>query len=239
MDCSNFLHWNRDENSFTARLFEGILFPLFKQSDEAFQDFLNTLVEKSADNLKFIQGKFPDTNIIGWKKIEIPFFKDGMLFLECVDVYSYIKNEFINQVKNEDLFQDLLPKEWDNKTEFDCVILCEDKKHNKHLIVFEVKCYTDLKEKEINRQHDWLEKFKEIGLIDEYHHFGLISYSNLHNATGIFIRENFKYGFSILSWEDLRLYLIESDRFHRPDVQLYKVLHKDGSHDTKRYLIKP
>jgi hypothetical protein len=37
------LFYNRDENSFTARLFEGILFPKFYNRNDEFVDFIKTI----------------------------------------------------------------------------------------------------------------------------------------------------------------------------------------------------
>lgn len=244
MENSNFLHWNRDENSFTARLFEGILFPKFKKSKEAFNEFLKLLEDKSNHNLYCIKNKFPSTNITSWKNEKELSFKDGMLFLECVDMFSYIKHEFINEKGKENLekISKYLPDKIPDKTEFDCVILCEDKDHREHLIVFEVKCYTDLNSKELNRQHNWLEIFKGTGLIHNYYHFGLIAYDNLKNAQGIFNCKNFKDdNLFILTWEDFRQYVTESDgkRFYEKiDCELYKTIGIYGNRGNKRFILK-
>jgi hypothetical protein len=239
MENSNLLHWNRDENSFTARLFEGILFPKFKKSNDAFSEFLNVISLESARNFDCIKKRFPDSNTTSLSKDKEFVFLDGMLFLECVDVYSYIKNEFSKGRESElsDKISRLFPNGYIDKTEFDCVILCKDKEGKKLLIVFEVKCYSDLDSKEINRQHEWLEKFKEIGLFDDYYHFGLISYDNFKNAIKIFKSLNYE-RFSILTWEDFKQYVTESDRFSYQDLQLNNIVHKNGKRENKRYLLK-
>ncbi len=239
IDFSEVIHHNRDENSFTARLFEYILFPLwFKEKEScvtaSFDKFINILQDSSERNYNVIQNKYPDTNIKTWKYKDQLFFKDAMLFLEVLDINHYCKTYKIEKVNTEK----------SDRTEFDCVVLCEDKNRNEHIIVFEVKCYTDLKCEEICRQNKILIKYDKI-LYDGFHHFALISYDNLHNAVKMFDGRHFmkcpnnhviQNGLYIVTWDDFKKYM-KPPRFSDTDVKLYKKVSRNGNGSSKRHLV--
>jgi len=231
MDFSKVMHHNRDENSFTARLFEHILFPLWfkenKNKNTSFEKFLNILRSSSEQNYNAIQNKFPNTNIKPWINNDGLFFKDAMLFLEVFDLNHFCKtNNIETDIKESD------------KTEFDCVILCIDKNGKEHIIVFEVKCYTDLKDEEICRQNKILLTYDK-KLYDAFHHFALISHDNLTNAINIFDKEHFKKcenGLYIVTWDDFKEYL-EPPRFSEVDLTLAREISINGSGPNVRHLV--
>lgn len=234
MSFREVVHRNRDENSFTSRLFEYSLFRSFKESKSSFEKFINMLKESSNKNMNTIIGRFPDTNIKEWTENEELMYIDGMLFVEVYDVYNfYMKNR--NQY-NQDC---QLDKKLD-KTELDCVIICKDLSGKEHLIVFEVKCYTDLEEEEIGRQNEWLNELKKVGMFHKYHHFALISHDNLKNAKQIFNSMHFqkcKNDLYIVTWQDLwDNGFIPRERFFKQDMNLYKKISYEGEERTKRLL---
>jgi len=235
MAFSDIIHYNRDENSFTARLFEYTLFPMWASNPGTFIKFLNILIHASKQNRNQITDKYPHANI---KAFHLPnpinfTFKEGMLFLEALDIYGYCKNNNISLSKSPD------------KTEFDCVIVCEettnDSSKKEHIIVFEVKCYTDLLASEIERQNDWLEEYKKAGLFNEYHHFALISKSNQNNARDTFNNPvNFskcRNGLYIVNWGDFANYLTAPRFANGIDTNLYKNVSYTGVYTTPRTLI--
>jgi len=67
-DIESALDHNRDENSFTSRLFHGVLKPLWEQDKEAFGQFLNFL--KRASNVNGIKERFPRAKVSGWNFCE-------------------------------------------------------------------------------------------------------------------------------------------------------------------------
>lgn len=56
-----FPHKNRVENSFTARLFEGIRFPKFTSDPVSYSVFVKFLNEKGIENRKLIKSKYQKT----------------------------------------------------------------------------------------------------------------------------------------------------------------------------------
>ena len=149
-----------------------------------------------------------------------------MPFLENIDLYSYCINKIGCKKKKID------------KTEFDYVIVAKDKSEKEILIVFEVKCFTDLRHEEIMRQNKWLEYYKSFCLFHDYYHIALISYENIERGT-VPKREFKTENFSIISWDDIEEFIdykrikkeIEFDK-------LKKTIHMDGTSETDRFLIK-
>jgi len=155
---------SRDENSFTARLFEGTIFPNCYKSREFYEQFCR--------NLSMWAGKHGDkTQSCDLHELENTEFVDGMLFVECVDLYSFAGERY------------------PDKTEFDAIIIASEGSKKK-LIVFEVKCYDDLQAKELARQQYHLNALMPLYDYDQYFHIGLISKDNLENAKKIFNQIN-------------------------------------------------
>jgi|WetSurMetagenome_2_1015567.scaffolds.fasta_scaffold09788_3 hypothetical protein len=215
------LHYNRDENSFTARLFEGILFSTFYRDPASFQQFVELVNESSKKNYSFIRNKFG----IQFDEPEMINsdlnFADAMLFVECVDMFS------------------ISGKGWENKTEFDCIILGRSLQGQNYAIVFEVKAYTDLNPGEILQQRRQLEELKG-HLFDKYYHVVLISYDNLIYAGEHVFKKinNSDNQVSIITWEDLRTIVLPSNRFKEVDFKLYKSIEKGGKGKNRRHLLK-
>ncbi|MCK9400944.1 MAG: hypothetical protein M0Q51_13260 [Bacteroidales bacterium] len=222
---STIIHYNRDENSFTARFFERLIIR-FENNKEDFNKFLYLIEEAATANNK---------EVLKNKTLQPPSFRnlqyeDSMPFLENVDLYSYCKRSGID-IK--------IDKETIDKTEFDFVMTAVDDKKKSTIIVFEVKCFTDLKWSEINRQNDILKKYQAAGLYDNFYHIALISYENL--VRGKVPRQAFPgvKNFSIVTWEDVKS-LIDFGRI-RKEIEfslMKKVIHLDGEGKTKRTLIK-
>lgn len=223
LDPREILHCNRDENSFTARLFEGILFPQFHSDPSAFKGFLKKINESSIKNLEYLnqrfESSFPESKMVP-EDLE---FVDAMLFVECVDMFS------------------ALGKGYEDKTEFDCMIFGMTTDGKIYAIVIEIKAYADATGEEIRRQREHLEKLQELNLFDIYHHCILISYDNLLRARKSVFEEiiNNLSGNSILTWENFREYLSHSTRFIKTDFTLFKTIGKeDGIGKTLRHLLK-
>ncbi len=242
--ANNFnLYVNRDENSFTARLFEGILFPQWRESNEnEFNHFLKFLVKCTKKNKEIIKNneKFSDSEITCWKNNDnINKFDSGMLFLELWDInylwYSQNK-ELPGDISDEE--KKLLEKP--DKTELDSVILCKDKSSKQHLLVFEVKCYSNLDASEIKRQKKWMKLYSK--LFDfEFHHFVIIAYDYLNKATEIF---NEKYlgkmnDLFVLTWDDFfeKGYIKNEISFPNNCFNLHNEIRKDHTTSKRRNLI--
>lgn len=229
MSFVKIIHNNRDENSFTARLFENILFPRWYANNDDFQEFVEILKTSSKLNQEIIRKnpKFENTKIGSWEFRDKLYFLDGMLFLELYDVDAYCKKNYGITINNSD------------KTELDCVIICKDEDNNEHLIVFEVKCYTDLVREEIERQHARLRTFMQNNLFYDFHHFALISHDNLINANKIFRGDYLKdieNGLYLVTWDNIKRYLIPP-RFSEVDLKLHKSINRNNDGLTRRSLI--
>lgn len=227
------LYVNRDENSFTARLFEGILFPKLRNSKKEFNAFLDFLVEYTKENKKTIKNnkKFSDSEITCWKNNDnINKFDSGMLFLELWDIYNLIDSSNT----------DIKPPKLD-KTELDAVVLCKDKNNKQHLLVFEVKCYTDLKKDQIKKQKVWLEYYSKSFNI-KFHHFVIIAYDNLINAKSIFDKNHLgkMNDLFVLTWDDFYEgeYLTDECLFPKECLNLHKRIGKKDN-GSIRNLVKP
>jgi hypothetical protein len=148
-------------------------------------------------------------------------FVDAMLFVECVDMYSATK------------------KGWLDKTEFDCIIFGRSPDEQIHAIVIEVKAYTDIEPKELDRQKQHLAGLKN-DLFDSYNHIVLISYDNLIYASENLFKTivNPPNNVLILTWDDFKIEIKGSDRFFEKDFHLYKTLHKDGLGNNLRHMMK-
>jgi len=221
---SSIIHYNRDENSFTARFFERLIIS-FEKNREKFTEFLS-LIEKAAGENKETLGN----EMLQPPSFGILYYEDSMPFLENVDLYSYCKRSGIDIEIDKDSI---------DKTEFDFVMTAVDDKKKSTIIVFEVKCFTDLKWSEINRQNDILKKYQAAGLYDNFYHIALISYENL--VRGKVPRQAFPgvKNFSIVTWEDVKS-LIDFGRIKK-EIEfslLYKVNQLDGVGKTSRNLIK-
>ena len=222
---SDIIHFNRDENSFTARFFERLI-PKFEKSNEEFNHFLS-IIQKTA---VYNKGQLKNNNLQppSFSKMK---YLDSMPFLENIDLYSYCKN---NDIQIE------IDEESVDKTEFDYVITAEDESREQIIIVFEVKCFSDLREEEIVRQNKLLEEYKKVRLFDEYFHIALISHENFIN--GRVPQNSFQNAncFSIITWDDIKEF-IDSKRIKNEIElsQLKKVIHKkNGKGETDRFLIK-
>jgi hypothetical protein len=215
------LHSNRDENSFTARLFEGILFPQFYRDPSSFKGFLEKVNGSSINNLAYLNKRF-DTRFPETKRLPDDLeFVDAMLFVECVDMFSAFE------------------KGAEDKTEFDCMIFGRSPDAQIHTIVIEVKAYSDLDPGEIERQRKHLESLKN-KLFDIFHHVVLISYDNLKNAGKkmFYPMINKPDHIIILTWDNFRDIVFPSDRFTETDFTLYKTIRKkDGTGKNIRHLL--
>jgi hypothetical protein len=215
------LHSNRDENSFTARLFEGILFPKFYRDPSSFKGFLEKVNESSFANLAILNNRF-DTQFPEPKKVPTDLeFVDAMLFVECVDMFSAFKQGF------------------EDKTEYDCMIFGRTTDEKIHVIVIEIKAYSDLDPGEIKRQRKHLESLKN-KLFDIFHYVVLISYDNLKNAGKKMFYQmiNKPDHIIILTWDNFRNIVLPSDRFTETDFTLYKTIRKkDGTGKNLRHLL--
>ncbi|MBF0430775.1 MAG: hypothetical protein HQK83_05820 [Fibrobacteria bacterium] len=196
-----------------------------------------------------------NTHIKKWTPDSTLFFEDGMLFLESLDIAAYyeaINEGFKNTLENR-LFEFKKKKDENikktpetlrvDKTEFDCVILCKNQQGEEELLVIEVKCYTDLDEEEIERQQVILKTLVDEKCIAQYHHFTLISYSNVINpkSNSIWAKERFKEldnDLHIVTWDDFAEYLCD-DRMPIQCLHLSKHIHiKDLKPGTHRDLIR-
>jgi hypothetical protein len=212
MKIEDALFLNRDENSFTARLFEGSIFPAcYRELDASQRIFfpqfiqrINKGLQRCSSYSKLLAANIPDS-------LE---FKEGMLFVECIDLFA------ANQ------------KACDDKTEFDAIIAAYDEVNQKNvLLVFEVKCFSDLNCSEIIRQQKRLEELTTIfeNLPDnqgfEYYHIALIAEDNLKHATKLYAQLSDAYSnksinnFSIITWEDLLGDIPESDYLMRNRIK--------------------
>ena len=209
------IHYNRDENSFTARLFERMA-KRFESEPNYFREFIERIKDSTKCNYK-----------ITWQNL---LYCDSMLFLENYDLYSYC----INQIGEENTNLQNIKVD---KTEFDFVIVAKDGNKNDILIVFEVKCFSNLDKEEIERQNKWLEIYKNAKLFNNYYHIALISYENFNRGSIIKQLGNIN-NFSIITWEDIKGF-IEPNRI-KDNIEfdkLYFKVKKNGERATKRHLI--
>ena len=216
------IHYNRDENSFTARLFEKLVIKFEdSENDKTFKSFTKTLSHACG-----LKDKEKECALL----TELSYV-DSMLFLENWDIYGYCKNH--------DIAIDLDENNID-KTEFDFVIIGKTKDNKFILIAFEVKCFTDLKFKEIERQNKLLEIYKKANLFSDFFHFALISYENKKNGDIPEETLNAKFhNYSIITWDDIKDKFIDYTRIKK-EIEfncLYKKIHIDGDKETKRKLI--
>lgn len=224
-NISSVIHYNRDENSFTARFFERLIIR-FEQKTEDFSNFLSCVEIAASNNKKILENETLQPPTFGILKYE-----DSMPFLENVDMYSYCKMKGIEIEIDKDSI---------DKTEFDFVITAADDSNKSTIIVFEVKCFTDLKLSEIKRQNDILKKYEKAGLYDNFYHIALISYENIKH--GVVPKQDFPEAknFSIVTWEDVRKF-IDFKRIKK-DIEfslLFKVIHlQNGDGKTRRFMIK-
>jgi len=183
---SRIIHYNRDENSFTARLFESYLFPYWHNNKSEFNSFVQALKVANFKSQSILNNKFKRTDNQAYCKSisnESYSFVDGMLFLENLDIYAYCKAN--------DIRVGLSPQNID-KTEFDCVIVAETKDGCEVLFVFEIKCFSNFKKDEIIRQIQILNHFKHAGLFKEFYHFSIISEENFSSSLSDFNKNCFK-----------------------------------------------
>ena len=240
------LYVNRDENSFTARLFEGILFPQWRDSKEEFNKFLDFLVKYTEKNEGIIKRRFSDSEITGWNKKKcINKFDSGMLFLELWDInYLWFSqkesmlSEYENLAKEQKNIKDILDKP--DKTELDAVILCKGKNVKQHLFVFEVKCYYDLNVKEIERQKKWMQLYSKLFGF-EFHHFVIVAFDYLNNAKKMFDKNNLGKmdDLFVLTWDDFdeEKYLTNKHLFPKDCLKLHKKIKKNHTASKRRNLI--
>ena len=210
------IHHNRDENSFTARLFERLILK-FENDNNFFNTFIKTIKDRANHNKSFINNLTLTPPDYGNLK-----YIDGMPFMENIDLYSYCKNNNLNIDFKEEVI---------DKTEFDYIIVAEDEKQQQIIIVFEVKCFSDLKNDEIIRQNNLLQKYQKAGLYNRFYHIALISHENLVNATVIKIPYPNTLNFSIVTWDDVKEY-VDNTRIKR-EIEFSK-LHRTVSYDGKR-----
>ncbi len=218
------IHYNRDENSFTSRLFEQMYYKFINDKIE-FDKFINKINKSVKFNNDLIKNQ-------SLHNIDIPklTFIDLMLFMENLDLYGFCRDNLITiEIEKSEI----------DKTEFDVMFVCSDSDKKRVVIVFEVKCFTDLIYNELIRQNNLLNKYKS-RLFDDYYHIALISSENLDNGTmikkGLF---NNLYNFGIITWNDIRCYIDEKRFYYNIEFsKLTKTVHLDGTKDTKRKLIK-
>lgn len=218
------IHFNRDENSFTARFFERLIYQ-FEKTNSEFIRFINTVKEKANSNRIFLKN---------YSLTEIPELKlkyeDGIEFLENIDLYSYCKSNGIEvEIDEENI----------DKTEFDFVITAVNEDGKSVFLIFEIKCFSDLDRYEIERQNCFLQKYKG-RIFYDFYHFALISYENFER--GSIPKETFNntVNFSIISWEDVKCFLDEKRFIKNIEFGgLFRTIHLNGRGENKRYLIKP
>jgi hypothetical protein len=223
---SEIIHYNRDENSFTARFFERLIIR-FEKNKKDFNDFLAVIERAAAANNKdLLKNESLQPPSFG-----ILYYEDSMPFLENIDLYGFCNsNDIETGLEMEDI----------DKTEFDFVITAIDDHGKSTIIVFEVKCFTDLVHEEIDRQNKLLVKYQIAGLYNKFYHIALISYENL--VRGQVLKQTFEgaKNFSIISWEDVKEF-IDYKRIKK-EIEfsfLNKVIHLvDGKGKTRRTLIK-
>lgn len=224
------MNYNRDENSFTSRLFQGVLIPEWQQDNTKFLDFLNFLQKVSGSNASKLK-------IEGWNSdhtINITQFISCTLFFELWDLFHYCKS------KGHGFPDGYKP----DKTELDAVIVCSDSSGKNHLLVFEVKCYSDLTIEELKRQQKHIDEYSRV-LDFEYHHFVLISIDNLKNAKTIFLPEKSTINKSklhhplyVITWDDIdKKGYLKGTLFDRRSLKLYKTISSDGRGKQPRALI--
>lgn len=217
------LHYNRDENSFTARLFERLIIG-FEQNNDFFKTFISKIIT-SANKNKIELGNdsmatLPNMNLQ---------YTDGIEFVENLDLYSYcISNNIALDINKETI----------DKTEYDFIFSAKAEDKN-IIVVFEVKCFSDLDRHEIERQNYFLQKYKDSKLYDEFYHIALISFENY--TRGIVPKENFTdvKNFSIITWDDIKEFI--DDKRFRKDIEfngLHKTISLNGQGENKRYLLK-
>jgi hypothetical protein len=200
MEIEKALFRNRDENSFTARLFEGYVFPeCYNEKDTKSKTFFPDLIQRINNGIDrcggIIKGKLECNELTEFQSSKIPIdleFIDGMLFVECVDLFA------------------ALGKGSEDKTEFDAIVVAKNNYDEKRiLLVFEIKCFSDLQYEEIERQQDRLNELKKLYQDFDYFHVALISEDNLKNAKNIFLKFRDKItdkpikNLSIISWQDI------------------------------------
>lgn len=212
IDIQEAIFLNRDENSFTARLFEGILFPLFYKDNIEFEKFVKILNVANSRSREVILKK-TNENIVS----DIPLpndlnFKQGMLFVECVDLFS------------------ACGKGSNDKTEFDVVIVAENSHAKSFVIVIEVKCYSNMQIEEIKRQQKLLTDLMKEYDFSDFFHIALISEDNLKNAKSVFKKDRalLNKDIFVISWQDLLVpYLIKNTtRFKKVCFNRIKKINK-------------
>lgn len=243
MAFTDIINQNRNENSFTSRLFEGVLFPGWENNPQSFSIFSKMLVNSSKKNQQTIMKRlkankkgFEETYLKPWPNTNLKF-KTGMVFMELWDVYAAASEQL-----TASKFSYCNHKEID-KTEIDAVVLCQDENYDEHLLAFELKCYTDLNFEGIKRQNYWLEFYRKNKIIANFHHFAIISYHNLKHAKTVFNKQSNRgitNGLYLITWDDLYVnnYLPEP-LFPNERLMLYKHIKKDGTRTRQRYLVKP
>lgn len=226
------MHYNRDETSFIARIFENSLFPRWFREPESFKSFLDLLKRSSEANLEKVVTRFPRTNIKSWDFDEELKFVDGMICLDNVDIFGYYMHHHRQ-------YEDIIITEVD-KTEFDAVIVAEDSRGREHVIVFNVSCYSEIEYGEIMRQNFWLEKFRKGGLYHSFHHFALAGYDCLDGLRCRFSSKRYKNctnGIYLITFEDLKPEFPEN-RFKDIDFFLHNTVKHTGVYKVPRKLLK-
>jgi hypothetical protein len=237
MKFSEIIHHNRDENSFTARVFESYLIPLWVKAPTTFQSFLRMLALDSEHNYAFLQKRLGQAHVKVIDEITANF-SDSMLFLENLDIYGFCCNHNINLK--------IVPEKID-KTEFDCVVVAENESGNEDIFVFEVKCFTDLHVEEVKRQNQLLRKYQDAGLFNQFYHFAVLSTENIERGT-VFKNpdlDELVNGIYVISWTGIMNYIdhfIKTPTFPRfinniEFQSLCKSIGLNGISRTKRKLI--
>jgi hypothetical protein len=223
MSIHEIIHYNRDENSFTARFFERLLVK-FESDNSYFQHFIKSVFDFANDNKTYLK----NDSFKSFPPIEL-YYKDGMEFMENLDLYSYcIRNNKKIALDESNI----------DKTEFDFVITAEDSNKKEIVIVFEVKCFQDLDIKEIQRQNELLAKYRKVEVYSDFYHIALISYENLIRGKSLKEKIDNVENFSVITWNDMKPF-IDSKRFADLEFSgLWKTIHKNGRGKTIRYLIK-
>jgi len=213
MDIEEILHRNRDENSFTSRLFESYIIPHLKENNENAKRFIISL-KKGFKGCKDILDKKGENCA---ETINIPEdfeYIDSMLFVEAIDLFS------------------ALGKCAEDKTEFDAMVVYR-KETERFVLTFEVKCFQSLDEEELLRQKKRLEELTKIYEQENkkvsFIHIILISEHLLNSKTNFFrlTKRNNNLKIALITWRDIKAY-IPQNRICDKDLSNYKTISKSN-----------
>ena len=93
---SDFIHYNRDENSFTARFFERLILR-FENDNKNFINFLITIQKAAEKNKSQLANSTLQT-----PNFDFLVYQDSMPFMENIDLYSSQSKAYGNNLKQVD-----------------------------------------------------------------------------------------------------------------------------------------